>query len=232
MLPGIDFSMAGLDRLPVVPVGSATDVVDRSGSYTFAGLDFGPEFPGRIIVAIATLYAIGNVILNQTSVTIGGVSAGGDDTGDAGGGAGAPNGSCGVGIWGAKPSGQTGSVTVNFTSGTASAASVSLYAVADAASATPSSTFSATSASGYTSGASGSLSVPSGAVVFGAAVRANNTSSITLTGVTPRTQANVDSAHRVAIGYDYRMQLEASRSVGFTTGSADVVFGTRFATFV
>ncbi|WP_395451201.1 hypothetical protein ACHMW7_16245 [Aminobacter sp. UC22_36] len=230
MLPGLGGMLAGLGRQPVELVASSIDTTDRSGSYTFAGLNFGEDFTGRTLVAVVTLFATGNVILDQTSVTIGGSAAAGNDNGDAGGGA--PNGTAGVGIWAAKPSGTSGSIVVNFTSGTAGTCAVWVFAVTDVASTTTSSTLQISSASGYTSGASGTLNIPANGTQFTVVVRANNTGAITLSGATERIQTTIETVHRVAIGYDYRMAAETGRTVGFTTGSANVVFALRVATYV
>ncbi|MBB6465597.1 hypothetical protein HNQ96_001455 [Aminobacter lissarensis] len=130
-------------RPDIALVDQAVDTTARAGSYTFSGLTFGDEFAStfatgasrtRTMVAMVHLVAGGNGTLNQTSCTIGGAAAGGGDNGDSGT---SPTGGAGAGVWAAKPSGTSGSLTVNFTSGTASACAVYLYAVADLTSAIP-----------------------------------------------------------------------------------------------
>lgn len=217
MLPGIDFSMAGLDRT-VELVASAVDVVNRSGSYTFAGLNLGPDFPGRTLVAVIGLAhsnALGS--LNQTSVTIGGVSANGSDTGD--GATTATPGVAGCGIWAAQPGGTTGSVVVNFTSATAEACQLYLFSIPGLASATPTATLGLNSGAGDPGSASGSgsINIASDGVLITGVVRANNANGITLTGSTERADAAFDTVHRMAVGSDFHMSTQAGRTVGMSS---------------
>lgn len=230
MLPGICGAVAGQGRIPVDLVASSVDTTDRSGSYTFAGLNFGEDFSNRTLVACIGLFATADTSLNQTSVTIGGSAGAGDDSGD--GGPQGAGGAAGAGIWAAKPSGTTGSVIVNFTAGTAQACSLRLYAVADLASATPFAQTGVTSDPDFPTGETTTLNISAGGVLFAVTSRANNTGNVTLVGVTERDQVTVESAHRFAVGYDYRMSAETGRTVGFSGGSANVIYGMRMASFV
>ncbi|MDR7221687.1 hypothetical protein [Aminobacter aminovorans] len=228
-----------IDDRPVIHlVAQATDTTDRTGSYTFSGLNFGDDFSNRTMVAMVHLVAGSNGPLNQTGCTIGGVSAGGGDSGDSGT---SPTGSAGAGIWAAKPSGTSGNLTVNFTSSTANACAVYLYAVADLTSATPfASSVGPGGAGGITSdptypaSMNGTLNVPSaayGGVIFGAASRANNTSAITLVGMTQQYDTTLDGSHRIAGGYAFRLPQETNRTIGLSTGAGNVIFGMRAMSF-
>ena len=226
-------------REPVVLVDSWTDTTDRSGSYTSPTLNFGDDFSNRTLVAVVHLVAAATNTINQTSVTIGGSSGSGDDAGDTGG-SGTPVGGAGAGIWAAKPSGSSGSVVVNFTSASASACAIYLYAATDLSSATP---FAASAGAGgaggitsdptYPASMNGTLDVPSGgnAAIFGGATRANNTSAITLVGMTQGYDVTLDGSHRIAGGYAYRLPQETNRTVGMSTSTGNVTFAMRAASF-
>lgn len=212
------------ERDPVVLVASAVDTVDRSGSYTFAGLNFGDDFTGRTIVAVAFLMSPNYVVLDQTSCTIGGVSADGNDAGvrdDT-----TLVGACGCGIWAAKPSGTSGTVTVNFTSGTATACQIYILALADVASTTATDTTPApelTSTAGIGSSKSTTVNVPSDGVLIMGMIR-TNTTALTLVGVTERIQETVSTNYRVAVGWDFRLSSETGRTVGYTSGN-NAIYG-------
>lgn len=206
------------ERDPVTLVASSVDTTDRSGSYTFSGLNFGDDFTGRLLVAVIALTSTNNVQqLNQTSVTIGGSSATGDDSGDAA--SIDTTGCCGMGVWSAQPSGTSGSVVVNFTSGTSQVCSIHLFALAGLSSATPFAQGGFTSGVGETGISSGSstLNVPAGGIIVGGVVRGNNTNSITLSGITKVYETNIDTVHRIAVGYDSRLAAETGRSFGFSS---------------
>lgn len=210
-----------IDDRPVVQlVAQSTDTTDRSGSYTFAGLNFGDDFSNRTLVAVIGLARGdngGSGGLNQTSVTIGGSAASGDDTGD--GADAATAGVAGCGIWSARPSGTSGSVVVNFGTNSAHCCTVYLFAVTDLASATATDTLGLNSGAGTTGTASGSgtINISASGVQFVGVVRANNTNNINITGSTEQIEATFDSIHRIAIGYDYRMSAETNRSVGMSS---------------
>lgn len=221
------------DRYPVELVASAVDTVDRSGSYTFAGLNFGDDFSNRTLVAVTALFAGSDQILSQTSVTIGGSSASGGNNGDGDPAGGlVPASAVGCGVWAAKPAGTSGSVVVNFTSGTAGAAAVYLFAIGSA-SATPSGQTSGITSDNpdFPSGDSGTLSVPADGIVIGGVARAVNTGAITLTDLTEVAQVTVDGAHRISVGVAQRLPANASYSVGFTTGTGNTVYAMRAASF-
>ncbi|AMS40502.1 hypothetical protein [Aminobacter aminovorans] len=229
-----------IDDRPVIHlVAQATDTTDRTGSYTFSGLNFGDDFSNRTLVALIHLVASGNNRIDQGSCTIGGVGAAGGDSGDAGP---SPVGGAGAGVWAAKPSGTSGNVTVNFSTASASACAIYLYAVTDLASATPfAESFGSGGGGGITSdptfpaSMNGTLNVPSdavhGAVIFGAASRANNTSAITLVGMTQQYDTTLDGSHRIAGGYAFRLPQETNRTVGLSTGAGNVIFGMEARSF-
>lgn len=220
------------DRAPVTLVATATDTVDRSGSYTFAGLNFGDDYSNRTLVAVVGLaHSSSTGSLNQTSVTIGGAAASGDDTGD--GAVTATTGVAGCGIWSAQPSGTSGSVVVNFTSATAQACSIYLFAVAGLASATATDTLRLNSGVGDTGTASGSgtIDISAGGVLITGTVRANNANDITLTGSTEQFDVVFDTVHRMAVGFDFRMSAQSGRTVGMssTGNSAWAMWSAAFA---
>lgn len=219
MLPGLCGIMAGLGRVPVELVASAVDTTNRSGSYTFAGLNFGDDFTGRTLVAVVGLAAAPDPGsgLNQTSVTIGGASASGDDTGD--GAVTDVDGVAGTGVWSAQPSGTSGSVVVNFSSSAAKCCAVYLFAVAGLASAAAHASMSINSGVGTvgTASGSGTLNIPSNGVIIGGVTRAGSTNAITLSGMTKVFEQTIDSSHRIAVGYDFRMALEVGRSIGWSS---------------
>lgn len=229
------------DRPVIHLVAQATDTTDRTGSYTFSGLNFGDDFSNRTLVALIHLVAGGNNRIDQGSCTIGGSAAAGGDSGDAGG-SGTPTGGAGAGVWAAKPTGTSGNVTVNFTTASASACAIYLYAVTDLASATPfAESFGSGGGGGLTSDPSypasmnGTLNVPNGAVhgavIFGAASRANNTSAITLVGMTQQYDTTLDGSHRIAGGYAFRLPQQTNRTVGLSTGAGNVIFGMEARSF-
>ncbi|HXC39068.1 MAG TPA: hypothetical protein VN667_08975, partial [Burkholderiales bacterium] len=80
MLPGILGIMAGMLPSDILVVASSADA-GGSSPHTFSGLSFGPEFTGRVLVACTCLRGNGASGMNVTAVTIGGVSAVGNDNG-------------------------------------------------------------------------------------------------------------------------------------------------------
>ncbi|MCA0276244.1 MAG: hypothetical protein LCH86_09580 [Proteobacteria bacterium] len=222
------------DRAPVTLVATATDTVDRSGSYTFAGLNFGDDYSNRTLVACIGLFAGSEQVLNQTSVTIGGSSASGDDSGssDPAGGV-VPGSAAGCGVWAAKPAGTSGSVVVNFTSGTAGSAVLYLFSIY-ATSATPFGQLLDISAGpgvSFPDSDSGTMAVPAEGVIIGGCSRALNTGPITLTGLTQIADVTIDSVHRFAVGYAQRLAANGSYPIGFTTATGNTVYGMRAASF-
>lgn len=215
-------------------VHSAVDTVDRSGSYTFSSCDFGIDYTGRTLVAVTALFAGSDQVLSQTSVTIGGSSAAGGNNGDGDPAGGlVPASAVGCGVWAAKPAGTSGSVVVNFTSGTAGAAALYLFSLAGAASATPHGQTSGITSDNpdFPSGDSGTLAVAANGVVVGGVARAVNTGAITLTGLTEVAQVTVDGSHRIVVGVANRLSVDAAYAVGFTTGSGNTVYAMRAASF-
>lgn len=111
MLPGTYIPIVG-KRAPSLRVVDTRDEPTGGGtSYTFVGVNFGPPFPGRVLLAVIGLKRVVANVINQISCTIGGVAATGEDDGTFGSGR-----SCGVGLWGAAvPSGSSGDVFVDWT---------------------------------------------------------------------------------------------------------------------
>ena len=216
-------------REPVVLVASPSDAADRSGSYTFAGQNFGEDYTGRTLIAVIALFGTGSVALPQTSVTIGGIAATGNDNGH-GWNTSPWFGAVGVGMWAAKNVvGTSGSVVVNFTN-TATAAGMFLFSASEISSVAhfddvPAGTL---SDHGTNPNVSDTIDVPAGGLLLGG-LGENNTSAITLTGITKRHEMTVDG-HLFAAGYDYRLPAQTGRTIGYSA-TGNQVWASQFMTF-
>lgn len=81
-------------RLPYRVVDTA-EGMSNMNTYTFSGVDFGPFFAGRVLLAVTSVFDTENQVLDQSSCTIGGVVAVGDDAGFGS----EANGAAGAGQW-------------------------------------------------------------------------------------------------------------------------------------
>lgn len=218
ILPTHLYSKAGV-KLVDTAVNTAS-----AGSYTFSGLNFGPAYSGRRLIACTYVWATGEVVLDVSSVTIGGITAGGSDYGEFA--AGGPT--AGAGIFAASvPSGTSGTVVVQFPN-TASGGAVALLSVVG---------ISATEdIAGYTGTGSGiasdtlTLTAASNGVIIAAVCR-TNTSGLTWTnGTTSLTELvdqTVDTSFRIGCAYANRLS-SGSKNVGFSsTGTVATGFTAR-----
>ncbi|MBB6356948.1 hypothetical protein ACFFTN_21035 [Aminobacter aganoensis] len=219
--------MAGITPTKIDLVAQATDTTDRSGSYTFAGLDFGAEFTNRAIIVAALLVNAANAVVNQSAATIGGVAANGQDSGDAGG-PGVGGASCGV--WAARPSGTSGSVSISF-GATAQACAVFVFATGVASVARFAESVGSGGGGGITSDPnfpasdSGTINIPHDGVLIGGVARANTTAPITLTGFHSQREMALDTGHRIAVGWKWNMQAQTAYPIGYTTSAGGVIYG-------
>lgn len=158
--------------------GQRQQALGGSGSVTWNGMDFGIDYPGRVLVACTCLRGVGS--LNQSSVTIGGVAAAGDDNGyDPGGGGNA----IGAGIWSASGvTGTSGNVTINFASGTLNYGAIVMLSMSNAVFSGGSPTI-----NGNGSSFASSLTVPAQGI--GLMVVANTTgNTMSLSGISKRVE--------------------------------------------
>lgn len=227
MLPGMCGIMAGISPPKIELVAQAVDNTDRSGSYTFAGLSFGPEFTNRAIIAVAMLANSANAVVNQSGATIGGVAASGNDSGDAGT---SPTGGASCGVWAARPSGTSGSVSVSF-GATSQACAVFVFAAEILSTTRFAESVGSGGAGGITSdptfpaSASGTINIPHDGVLIGGIARANTTAPITLTGFHGQREMALDTGHRIAVGWKWSMPAQTAYPVGYTTSTGGVIYG-------
>ena len=227
MLPGMCGIMAGISPPKIELVAQAVDNTDRSGSYTFAGLSFGQEFTNRAIIVAAMLANSASAVVNQSGATIGGVGASGNDSGDAGT---SPTGGASCGVWAARPSGTSGSVSVSF--GAISQACAVFVFAAEVASTTRfaesiggGATGAITSDPNFPASASGTINIPHDGVLIGGIARANTTAPITLTGFHSQREMALDTGHRIAVGWKWNMLPQTAYPIGFTTSAGGVIYG-------
>ena len=225
MLPGI-MGMAGLVGYDIQVVATLADA-GGSSPHTFSNVSFGPEYTGRILVACTCLRETGSNPLNIPSngVTIGGVTATGEDNGNAN----ASGPGIGAGIAAAAGvSGTSGDVVVSWSSATANAAGLILLSV-PGISVTASDTGSAASNQAGGTSVNCTLDIPSNGLLIAACAH-TNTNDETLTGVTERASVIV-GAGSLAVGYDKGLSLQVARPVsGSWTTSA--IYGLHARSYV
>lgn len=197
-------------RLPVRKVDEK-NAATVGLSHSFTGVDFGPLFAGRILIAcIGLIHQTSNNILDQTSCTIAGNAAVGDDAGAR---AVAPGPhAAGAGLWYAADSTNTsGTVNVNWTSGAASNISLIMLSVDVLSPTFHDQTTSWNNASGITNSISKTLNIPADGFLIASQCQAANEDT-TLIGVTKRhDQAISNSRHTV--GFDNKLPSESGRTI-------------------
>lgn len=222
MLPGLCGIMAGIGgSRPAALIGTTEDTATRSGSYTFAGVDFGPDYSGRTIFVVANLWSSSETSLNQTSATIGGQAATGDDSGEFG--DGPPNGTAGVGIWAAQPIGASGTVVVNFTAGSSAGCSISVVAVPNLSSITAHATYKVAGSGSGRASQAGTINIPANGFLIMGLTRVS-TSALTFTGATEAVDAVFDASARKGVAFDEGLSLQANRPIGWSS-SGTIVSG-------
>lgn len=212
MLPGYSGIIAGLNSEPSSIV-VATSFADAGGSspHTFSSISFGDEYPGRVLVACVILRGSSASGMNTTGVTIGGVSATGEDHGEFG-----AAGPCiGCGVWGASGvTGTSGNVTVTWTGQGATASGIILLSVPSLSSgATRFDTFgSSYSGGGGTSTGSFTLNIPTDGTLIAAVAHSNVNDANFDTGVTTRATLDIAGGN-LTVGYDEHLASQTGRGV-------------------
>jgi hypothetical protein len=205
MLPGLTgLAVAIGDSGPTaISVVDSVSAGGASSPKTFSGVNFGQDYVGRLLVACIVLRGNAASAVDQTAVTIGGVSATGSDAGSFAGGGPA----CGCGLWYASPGGASGDVVVTWTGQAASACGLILLSVPLVS--LPA--FDTDGALGVLTSATGSLDIPAGGTLIVAVAHAN-TNDASMTNVTKRTELDIASAS-IVVGYDQQMSSDTGRSV-------------------
>lgn len=199
-------------------VSSYSDDATKDPTYTFTGCDFGAAFTGRVIVVVAHIHSTVDAILNQTAVSIGGLSATGDDTGES---LSSLTGSAGVGIWAAKPSGTNGTVSVTYSNGgfpthPALGCSITILSLSGISSTTPTATVKASGNGSGLSSYSSSINIPSGGVLVLGVTR-ESTSALTFTGASEVADATFDTSARRGVALTSGLSSQTGRSIGFSS---------------
>jgi hypothetical protein len=212
MLPGLSGIIAGLSTEPASIVVAAS-LADAGGNspHTFSGLNFGDEYLGRVLVACIILRGSAGSGMNASGVTIGGVSATGEDHGEFG--AGGP--CIGCGVWGASGvSGTSGNVTVSWTGQAASSSGIILLSVPSLSNgATRFDTFgSAYTGGGSTSTGSLTLNIPTDGTLIAAVAHSNVNDANFDTGVTTRATLDITGGN-ITVGYDEHLSSQTGRGV-------------------
>lgn len=200
---------------PATLIGTTEDTATRLGSYTFAGVDFGPDYSGRTIFVVANLWQGGQVQLDQSSATIGGQAATGDDSGEFG--DSPPDGTAGVGIWAAQPSGNSGTVVVNFGPSSAQGCSISVVSVPNLSSITAHATYKVAGSGSGRASQSGTINIPTNGFLIMGLTRALSTSAVTFTGATEAVDAVFDTSSRKGVAFDEGLSLQANRPIGWSS---------------
>lgn len=215
----IIFPTSFANKISIKVVDSIADA-GGSSPHTFSGVNFGAAFTGRVLVACTCLRENGSNPLNipTNGVTIGGVTASGDDNGNAG----ASGPGIGAGIAAASvPTGTSGDVVVSWSSATANAAGLILLSVANMATTASDAGSAGADQTGGT-GASCTLDIPASGVLIAACAH-TNTNDETLTGVTERAAINVGSG-RLSVGFDNRLSVQTAKSIS-ASWSGNALFG-------
>lgn len=214
------------NKMSAKVVATKSELVSGT-SHTFTDVNFDIAFTGRHLFACIGLIGIAGAVLDQTTCTIGGVSAVGADSGEHISGIGA----IGAGIWAASvPTGASGSVTVNWTPSNAAAGVLVLVAVSGITSTTPhADNFWNGGGSGGT-GATKTLNVQDDGftIATNAHLNANDTS---WTGLTERADVLFPLSNaRLSVAFDNRMSAETGRSVS-VSWSGGTAYGGRVRSY-
>jgi hypothetical protein len=215
MLPGILGTLAGISPVDILVVASTADA-GGSSPHTFSGLSFGPEYSGRVLVACTCLRGTAASGMNVTAVTIGGVSAVGNDNGEF-----LAGGPCvGTGIFAAAvPNGPSGDVVVTWSGQNANASGVFLLSV-PAITTTAFAQASQVFGGGGGTSASNTIDIPAHGILI-VNEGHSNTNTAALVGVTQRSTLTVGTAE-FKVGFDRGMPAETARAISasWTTTAA------------
>jgi hypothetical protein len=215
MLPGILGIIAGLSPTDILVVASTADA-GGSSPHTFSGLSFGPEFSGRVLIACTCLRGNSASGMNITAVTIGGVSATGNDNGEF-----LAGGPCiGTGIFAAAvPTGPSGDVVVTWSGQAANASGVVLLSVPGISTTAFAQASQVFGGSGGTS-SSNTIDIPAHGILI-VNEGHSNTNTAALVGVTARATLTVGTAE-FKVGFDRGLASETGRTISasWTTNAA------------
>lgn len=202
-------------------VDQTFDSNSAASSYTFSA-SFGADYPGRTIIAVVLLHSTANAILNQTSVTIGGSSASGDDTGETT----TSGGAAGCGIWAAQPSGTSGNIVVNYDNGgfgapyIANGCYVYVISVAGLASVSAHDTLKLNGGGSGGSSGGGYIAIPANGILIAGLVREDG-SALSWSGATERDDRSFDTTARVSVAFDNRLSVDSNRHMTWaSTGTS------------
>lgn len=220
MLPGLT-GFCGFSNIYNTFVTVSTSDAGGTSPHTFSAVNFGPAYTERWLIACTAFHGTAGSAINITSVTIGGISTGGTDSGSFGG----AGPSMGAGLFYANvPLGTSGDVVVTWTGQTTNSSALILIS-------TPKLTFfndwrPPTPNGGWTS-LSGTMNIPTNGLVVG--VSSHTAGSITWTGVTGRaTQALTGGT--LEVGFDIH-QAAASGAAVEANWSSVGQGGVEFASF-
>lgn len=193
---------------------SAIKLVDSitlgSGTSFSPTATFGAAFTGRIILCCVGTYNTGNVDMDITGFSIGGITA--EAIGQARSFQAA--GSVSAAMGSAAASGTSGTIGISL-GGAISAGRLHVFSCANLGG------FNSNGAAANSTGTSqNTVDVPDNGIFFMVAAKAN-TNGITLTGSTERIDEQMGSGGRLAIGWNNGLSLESNRTASFTsTGTA------------
>lgn len=192
---------------------------------TFTDVNFGDAYPGRVLVACFGLYGTYEGAADQTSCTIGGVSAAGDDAGKF------PDGGpvYGGGLWGAKvENGTSGTVVLNYSGSTTSC---TMYLVSVPSVLMPQHSVDGAQSNIFSSDWTDIVPITALGSVVVCVVHAGTSGANTVfTGLTKRAESLVGGG-TISIGYDQNMQANTGKTINvdwpnltFLGGGAHISF--------
>jgi hypothetical protein len=199
----------GGSRPPYELVHADSDDADEPSEYTFADVNFGEDFTGRVIVVVAYLFNTGDAVLDQIAVTIGGeVSVGGDNGYHSAGG------TAGVGIWAAQPTGTSGTVIVEHSgAGDAQGCVIKVLSLSGVASTTAHDT---DSEFGDVAGGSATLDIPEDGILIVGVAREKHDRAVTIGNATEIIDEAFGTLGRVVLAVNDSLPSESNRPVSWT----------------
>lgn len=199
-------SMSDFENKTAIKIVDSVSANPTGTGHTFAGVNFGTAFAGRILVACICLEDNSESVLDQVSATIAGGAATGADNGQAL--SGGP--ALGAGIWfRANTSDTSGSVAIDWDGDAADTAYLIMLSMKASA---LHDTVGASQGSSPGTSLGHTIDIPSDGVLITAAAH-YNTNNTTLTGVTEQTEVTVGGAVRFTVGFNNHMGSQTGRSV-------------------